>query len=132
MIRTFRQFIESQISLGQFEGDLDSEFQAANLMMDGKQVGRINFGIHKIMQGVVDGELSYKTYGSIDDVWLSVRGTNAMSHIYPEVEKRLRQAGAEYIRLNTVDDAVAQKVWAPLGFQRSGSIGRTKTWAKPL
>jgi hypothetical protein len=121
----FYTWLEGQVTLAQFEGEPSSEFQAANLMKDGKQVGRINFGLHNVMGRI---------YGSIDDVYLfdDARGTNAMRYIYPQIEERLANAGATYIKLNTVDAGLA-KVWGPLGFEQSGKIGdTTKVWRKNL
>ncbi len=100
------------------------EFQHGRLLLDGKDVGRINFGI-------VDH--GGKKIGRIDDVAIDnpARGNRMMSTIYPQVEKILKDQGATEIQLNTTEDAVGDKVWKPLGFSHAGGKA-TKTWTKPL
>jgi len=135
-MRSFVEWLEQiePISIGKFEGSPSEEFQAVNLIQGGRQVGRMNFGMHKSFRGVENGKIVYDYYGTIDDVHLSVRGTNAMRLIYPQIEQRLKGAGATRIKLNTTDDPVGLKVWQPLGFQLVGRHGTNgaKIWEKIL
>ena len=101
--------------------DSSGEFQAYSIWKDGEYAGKINYGVVG------------KT-GQIQDVELnaSARGQGLMRTVYPQIESIMRRQGASRVILTTVTDAVASKVWQPLGFQRAGGTDAAKKWEKFL
>jgi hypothetical protein len=101
--------------------DGSGEFQAYGIWKDGSYAGKINFG--------VIGQT-----GQIQDVELgaAARGQNMMKTVYPRIESIMKKQGATRVVLTTVTDAVAAKVWQPLGFTRAGGTDAAKKWEKKL
>ncbi len=90
-----------------------------NILRGQDQVGHVNFNL--------DGKRA-----QIDDATLdkAARGNGLMKKIYPLLVDHFRSRGVTHVVANTVDDAVGEKVWRPLGFQlvgQHGSVG-AKIW----
>lgn len=101
--------------------DKTGEFQNFRIWKDGNYAGSANFGV-------------IGTTGVIQDVSLetSARGQGLMKSVYPAIEDRMRAQGVRQVKLQTVSDAVGEKVWRPLGFRVSSESPGVKNWVKDL